>query len=699
MKVRELTLYSEKVEEVDVRNLLNQALRARIPFLGFIDLSGICSLGFLRFIIKRKANTVRFFVTERKFLPSIAPLVFPYSVSEPFELEKERVSISPKFYILSGNIDFMTFMMKENMEEMSVRVSQIFGKMFAVGSATDANKVKYPVLITNPSSFLRVDMEQHPSMYIEVLDPIPKKIAFSSRYPLFEEVGTTVGLDNFDPFQHTLCVGASGTGKTVALYILLRAIEEKYKDDVRIVILDPHGEFIRFFPNRKIVNFVDNYIEPLDVGGQKSPQMAQLITQLISSSIGEQHKYAERVLFYTVNLLSSIDQLELKNVAALLTDSSKRAEFTSMTTNDEIKRFFDEEYNDIYIHNFNAAVLPVLNFVGEYELYLGGEKKKETLLDLIEKNRTTVVSFNPHFFGERMIRFLAGAVINQMYILAITEQFKKPTLLVIDELPRVETRILKEILAETRKFNMYAYLSCQYLGQLSKEVLDSIISNMRNIIAFKLNRQDATLVSSIIEIKLEEYFKKHRSQTELEESKKEMFVKLHQREAIVRLFDGKKYILPMKLKVVDVNRWKEPGIEFKKPSATSEAPEPPSQPPSSSSSSQAPGSSGSGSTPRPAYAFAAERNLNVAEESKREETKEEKVMEEATVKEVESMKTKEKDKEKEQEGYLAQEPEPKFEEKALAEEARPMTPMSRKSTSGRITGRKNRKHEKDEKGN
>jgi hypothetical protein len=490
-------------------------------------------------------------------------LVFPYSVSEVKEIERTKSSVSPKFFILSGTLDFLTFMLKENIEEFSIRVSQIFGRMIGFGSAINDKGVKYPVIVTNPAKFLKVDMEQHPSMYIEILDPIPKKIAFASKYPVFEEVGTTVGVDSFDTFQHTMFAGASGTGKTVAMYIFLRAMEEKYGDDIRIVILDPHGEFVKVFPNRKIVNFVDNYVEPLDVGGQKTPLMSQLITQLIASSVGEQNKYSERVLFYTVNLLSAIDKLDLKNVSALLTNSSTRAEYVSMTTNDEVKRFFDEEYNDIYIHNFNTAVLPVLNFVGEYELYLGGERKKEILFDLIAKNRITVVSFNPHFFGQRMIRFLAGAVINQMYILAITDQFKKPTILVIDELPKVETRVLKELLSETRKFNLYAYLSMQYLGQLSKEVLDSIISNMRNIVAFKLNRQDATLVSSIIEIKIEEYFKKHRSQTELEESKKEMFVKLHQREAIIRLFDGKKYIIPMKLKVVDVNRWKEKGVDFK----------------------------------------------------------------------------------------------------------------------------------------
>lgn len=562
MKVRELSLYTEKIEEADVENLFYQSLKARLPFLGFIDLSDILSLGYINLIIQRKANTIRFFVKDRDFFPSIAPLVFPFSISEPMDLEARKTSLSPSFYILSGDIDFITFMMKENIEEISISVSKFFGKTICTGSAVTEKGVKHPILVFNPTRFLRVNIEEHPSIYIEVLDPLPKKIAMSSKYPVFEDVGITVGVDNFDPFQHTMLVGASGTGKSIATYILLRAIEEKYGDDVRIVILDPHGEFVKMFKKAKIVNFVDNYIEPLEVGGQKTPLMSQLVTQLMASAVGEQNKYSERVLFYTVSLLSEIDKLELKSISALLTDSSARAEFVSMSKNDEVKRFFDEEYNDIYIHNFNSAVLPILNFIGEHELYLGGERKKEVLLDLVNNNRMTVISFNPHFFGQRMIRFLAGAIINQMYILAITEQFNKPTILVIDELPRVETRVLKDILAETRKFHLFTYLCMQYLGQLSKDVLDAIISNVRNVIAFKLTRQDAALVSSIIEIKIEEYFKKHRSESELEESKKEMFVKLHQREAIVRLFDGKRYILPMKLKVVHVKKWKEKSAEF-----------------------------------------------------------------------------------------------------------------------------------------
>ena len=557
VKVRELLLYSEQIKEGDVRNLFNQILKSTMPFLGFIDFRDLFSPNFINIITKRKLNTMQFFAKERKGLADMSMLVFPYKVSEPVMLEKEKGSLFPipKFYFLGGSQDFLSLALKESILELDLKMSRVLGKTLGFGTAVDERGKKSIVICTSPERFFEVDLEKNPAVYIEILDPIPKRMSVSSRYPVFEETGITVGPDNFDIMQHTLVIGASGTGKSKGLYALIQAIRAAHSNDLRLVLIDPHGEFIKMFPDAYIVDLVHNYIEPLDVGGNKTPLMTQLISQLLSSAIGGDNKYSERVLFYAVHLLSSIDSMNLKNVSLLLTDSSKRAEFVSSVDNDEIKRFFDEEFNDIYIHHFNDAILPVLNFVGEYELYLGGDKKKEDLLSLIRKNSVTVISFNPNFFGKRMINFLAGAVINQMYILAITEKLETPTILVMDEFQRVETKVVKDILSETRKFNLYAYLSMQYLGQMQKEIHDSIVSNIRNIVSFKLNKQDATMISSIMEIKIEESFKKARTQTELEESKKEMFVRLHQRECIVRLFDGKKYILPMKLHVVDVARW------------------------------------------------------------------------------------------------------------------------------------------------
>ncbi len=559
MEARELYLYSEKVDDEDIKNLFNRITRSRFPFLGFLELSDIFSLNALTLVVKRTSNTVKFYTKEKECLKNISPLIFPFKMCDPAILKISSGSYFPfpRLYMISGGKhDLLDFILKENIEQLELNVTKVMGRFIVVGNAVDGEGRKGAVMVFTPQKFLKINLEKNPSIYIELLDPLPKQISMSSSFPVFEESGVSIGVDNFDPMQHTVIAGTSGSGKSKALYVLLKAIEAKYKDGVRIIIVDPHGEFAKAMPHSKIVNFIDNYVEPLDVGRDKSPMLTQLVSQLIASTIGQENKYSERVLFYTVHLLSSIGKLELGNISALLTDPAVKAEYVSMCDNDEVKRFFDEEFNDIHMHHFNNAILPILNFIGEYQLYLGKEKKRELLLDMLNKNRVNIVSFDPKFFGGRMISFLAGAIINQMYILAITGKLQdKPTILVVDEFPRVETKVTKDILSETRKFNLYAYLSCQYLGQLSKEVTDSIVSNAKNIIAFKINKQDATMLSSIMEIKVEEYFKKHRATTELEESKKEMFVRLHQRECIVRLFDGAKYLLPMKVRIVDAAKW------------------------------------------------------------------------------------------------------------------------------------------------
>lgn len=67
--------------------------------------------------------------------------------------------------------------------------------------------------------------------------------------------------------------------------------------------------------------------------------------------------------------------------------------------------------------------------------------------------------------------------------------------------------------------------------------------------------EDAAMISAIMEIKVEVFFRKNRIPSELEESKREMFIRLNQRECIVRLYDGKWYLLPMKMKCVSTDEW------------------------------------------------------------------------------------------------------------------------------------------------
>jgi len=538
---------------IENKNFYDNLINTRAPFLGLIRFSDILSLRGLSFIVKCQGNTIRLFVKSKPNLYVQAPLVFPYRLERAKNVEFVNGRIPLGLHIIpDGNM--FNFIIKENLQEIHMRIIKILGKFYGLGTTVNKNGKKSVLLLLNPAKFFEIDLEKNPAFYIKLLDPLPKMMTLHSSKPVFESTDVTIGVDTYDPFQHTLVVGTSGAGKTKYLEILIRAVLEHNKD-THIVVIDPHDEFSKELPEGKVINFKDNYIEPLDTGGDKSPLQAQLIAHTITSTIGQENKYAERVVFYAVHLLASIDKLTLKNINFLLTDSTKRAEFASQCDNEEVKRFFDEEFQDIYMQHFNDSILPITNFIGEYLLFLGGEKKREKLNDLVEKNRLTIISFNPHYFGRNMIKFFAASIVNQMYTLAINGKITHPTLLMIDEAAIIQTKIMKNILAESRKFNLYLCLSAQYLNQFSKEILDSVMGNVRNIIAFKVTKEDARILSSTMEIKVEEYFKKKLSPSELEQAIREMFINLDPQECIVRLFDGKKYILPMKVKTVDMKKW------------------------------------------------------------------------------------------------------------------------------------------------
>lgn len=559
----EITFYSNKIRKRDWKNFFRTMLRKKVPLFDSLDFSTLLPMNTLRIVIKKYANTIRIFLREVKNGgETLSSLIFPLKLSE-----KKEIYTSdgwPRGINIVKDSKLFDFLVKEDIKEVIIDVHPLFGKYFAKGILTKTNKSRKAIIVLDVAKFLEIDLEENPSFYMELIEkPILKSVYMNSEEPLFESRGVKIGIDNFDVFKHSLIVGMSGCGKSKFIYILTQAIKKRHGRKAKIVLIDPHGEFSRDLKGQsKIIDFKGEHLEPLEVGKEASPMTTQLIENLIMSIIGQKNKYADRVLFYSIHLLSSIKELRLENISKLLTDSATRMEYLNKIDNEEVKRFFSTEFDDIYINHFNDAVLPILNFIGEYELYMGKKSKKVSLLEEIEKNEVVVISFDPHFFGRKMIKFLAGAVLQQMYILAVTNKFNNPTVLIVDEFPIVETEVVKNIHAECRKFNLHLYLSMQYLNQLRKEIIDSILTNVYNYIVFKCNRQDANMISSMMDIKVEEYFKKQRQPSELEEEKKDLFVNLRTRECVVRLFDGKKHMMPVKVFVSDLDKWKDVRIPF-----------------------------------------------------------------------------------------------------------------------------------------
>ncbi len=555
-KVREIKFYKDNISDQDIKNLLGNISKNNLPFLGLIYLDWIF-YSFPKIYIKKTGNTFSVYIEDKKAVKRISDLLFPFKIMPAKEKEFIRGALYPPNIVFVTH-NFIEFMLKGNFEELHLHIFKILGKYFMFGTAIEEGTEKKVFFIGNPITFLKFNLMEHPSVYIEILQPLLKSYGLKSKEPLFQTERVSIGLDTFSPIQHTLVVGESGSGKSVFLMMYTAALLKKYKNNIRIVIIDPHGEFGKKMKvrGRFLVDYINYYIDPVELPTEgESPMYAQLITQLIMTTLGSNNKYAERVAFHAVYLLLSINKLTLSNLKELLVDELKRGEFLTEVKNEEIKNFFDNEYNDIYTSHFNEAVLPIINFVSEFLLHMGKTGKKVDIKDLLEQHKLIIISFDPNKFSKTMIKFLSGSIMNILYIQAITGKIKIPSLLFIDEFPRVANPILSNILSETRKFNLFTVLATQYLSQLPKPILDAVIGNVRNIIAFKLHKKDAQLLSGAMNMKIEEFFLKNRTANELETEKVELFVRLHKREAVVRLFDGEKYFDPTVVKTVNAENW------------------------------------------------------------------------------------------------------------------------------------------------
>ncbi len=466
------------------------------------------------------------------------------------ELTKEESNISLGFHIASGE-SILSLLLRGDISTINLKVFPVLNHFFAIGTLRRKNGAKFPTIILNVPAFLETNIFNHPGFMLEKINPSTKTVGTISQNPIFIGEKSSCGIDNIDYIKHSMIIGGSGTGKSKLLELFVNRISD-FNNNSHIILIDPHGEFENINLG-KTVNFVDNYIEPF-ASEDKSPKSTELIVDLIIGSLEAKNPYVERVLYYTIHFLNTKNKLDFDNLQSLLTDQIFRKESMMECKDDEIRRFFEIEYLEIYTQRFDEVILPILNFISEYKLYLKTKnKKKESLKKLIENNKITVISLNPSFFGKRMIKFLGGSIIHQMYIMAVSGKFKeKNMILVVDEFPRVESKTVINILSECRKFNLGLYLSMQYLNQINKNIIDSILTNVFNYYIFKVNKEDAKILNSVLDIKLDPVFEQNKSSKEIEILKEEMLTGLDQRECIVKIFDGQIIYDPVKLRTVDV---------------------------------------------------------------------------------------------------------------------------------------------------
>lgn len=351
---------------------------------------------------------------------------------------------------------------------------------------------------------------------------------------------------NFD--KHSLIIGASGSGKSKLMGLFVHQLQKlSVSQNYRVVIIDPHDslrEDIEKVPRSGIVNFDNEATELFSESTSDVSAATELTTSLFKTLIspdGDVSPHLERLLRFSLLALFTAQTMSLENLKRFLIDIELRNQILEHIKGhvpENVMKFFGTDFNELRTKYYNEAFTPIVSLVDELQL----QPSLATDTDLsiqkaIESNFVTVFSLNKVKMGERVVKTVAGILIQQIFLLAQARSFNEHLVLMIDEVSVVQNPTLSAVLAEARKFNLSVILTQQYFGQINKPIQEAIFSNVMNYYAFKVSEEDARMLEGNLNMEIpKELLEKAKKEGVKEEDLRAKYlIELSPRECLVRV--------------------------------------------------------------------------------------------------------------------------------------------------------------------
>jgi hypothetical protein len=398
---------------------------------------------------------------------------------------------------------------------------------------------------------------------LQIFEPANVNAVFSvSTFPYFSK-DYFLPLTNYEFDKHSFIIGATGSGKSKLIQLIVeRLMESQLKRNYRVIVVDPHDSLrhdLGDLPDTRIVNFANESAELFGSDVQTDVSAAtELTTSLMRSLLADQfNARLERVLRFSLFALFVGQTMSLDYLKRFLTDLDLRNQVLDHVGDhvpDNIRQFFATDFNEIRTTHYNDAILPIVALVDEMQMQptLVSENE-QSLGKIIESNFLTVFSLNKVSMGEKVTKTVAGLLIQQIFLLAQARAFNQKVILIIDEVSVVQNPALASILAEARKFNLSVVLTQQYFGQVEKDLRDAIFANVYNYYAFRVSEEDAKSLAGNLnmdipkEIIESEAAKGHKE----EQIKINLLTNLHPRECLVRISANGQVLPCFKARTVD----------------------------------------------------------------------------------------------------------------------------------------------------
>lgn len=419
-----------------------------------------------------------------------------------------------------------------------------------------ANNTKY----LKKSTPKYLDIEK--ALHIFVTDKMDALLEVDS-FPYFSNQHY-LNIANYEFDKHSFIIGASGSGKSKFISLLIDRINRQslQRMNYRVVVIDPHASLpddLKGISGQKVITFDQNDSTDLFPGaGTDLTAATELTSTLFKSILGEQHNARmDRLLRYSLFALLTAQTMTMDNLKKLLSDVEYRNQIIEHVRDyvpSNVVKFFGADYNELRTQFYNETILPIISMIDEMQLQPSLVNESDVSLGkTIQENFLTVFSLNKVSMGDKVVKTVAGLLIQQIFLLAQARVFGQKVILIIDEVSVVQNPALAQILAEARKFNLTVVLTQQYFGQIEKDLSDAIFANVFNYYCFKVSEEDARVLEGNLNINVPKEILEEQKSRGVKESefKVKLMTELHPRECIVRVLAGGQVIPAFKARTVD----------------------------------------------------------------------------------------------------------------------------------------------------
>ena len=325
---------------------------------------------------------------------------------------------------------------------------------------------------------------------------------------------SSFGMRQTDRLFHTYVVGQTGVGKSTLLFNLAR---QDVASGQGFCLIDPHGDLARRLA--EVAGDRCLYWDAADpdngFGYNPLTYVAEEHRPLIASGLIDalRKQWAdawgarmEHLLRYAILALLSRRGSTLADIMPLFLESGFRKEVVASVSDEQVRRFWTQEFPKMNYKTAIDGVAPIANKLGGFLSHpvirkaVCEPEQPLRFRKLMDEGQILIVNLAKGRLGSDISDILGGLIVSTFAMAAysrqnLEEEKRTPYFLYIDEFHSFTTTAFAGMLSELRKHGLGLVLAHQFISQLEDEVQQAIFGNVGTLISFRVGARDAPVLT------------------------------------------------------------------------------------------------------------------------------------------------------------------------------------------------------------